>query len=334
LIRGLSTGTMIVMGLGHSAWQRLATVAVAGVLAAGCGDDTRITGGTIAHWNGVTWTLSAQTGGANNRYLSGVWGSRSDDVWAVGLGMIQHWDGAAWSTVVRREDETAFRSVWGSGASDVWVGGSELLHWDGVAWSSVGLPPGSEGLFNGFSLGPDNAWAVSRSPADGYRPATALYHWNGTTWSAVWRPDVESRSEPQVAGIWASSSDDVWVVGFEGDRESSLVLRWDGSTWAETLLGGDGLRDLWGSGRDDVWVVGGEDGVGMHWDGRSWSPQRSGYDVWGTDANNVWMVGESASSDYWNGTTWSSLKAPAPWVGSAVWASSPHDVWVVGGVAD
>lgn len=89
----------------------------------GCGDNAVVSGGTITHWNGSAWSLSWQSGGADSRYLSSVWGSGPHDIWAVGLGVVLHGDGSSWTTVLRRDDENALRTGWGSGPRDVWVGG-------------------------------------------------------------------------------------------------------------------------------------------------------------------------------------------------------------------
>jgi len=73
------------------------------------------------HWDGSAWT-SVPSGTTD--FLTGVWGSGANDVWAVGGGgTIVHWDGSAWTSAssCARNDLTG---VWGSGASAVWaVGG-------------------------------------------------------------------------------------------------------------------------------------------------------------------------------------------------------------------
>ena len=50
---------------------------------------------TIAHWDGTVWSpVAAPT----TAFLSGVWGSASDDVWAAGGGgTLLHWDGSVWT---------------------------------------------------------------------------------------------------------------------------------------------------------------------------------------------------------------------------------------------
>jgi hypothetical protein len=74
---------------------------------------------------GNSWTLVGQPLGG---FFSGVWGSGSNDVWAVGsrnlVSEALHWDGTAWSPVPTTEQyESFFAAVWGSGPSDVWAVG-------------------------------------------------------------------------------------------------------------------------------------------------------------------------------------------------------------------
>jgi hypothetical protein len=61
----------------------------------------------------------------------GVWGRKSNDVWAVGQnGTILHWDGTSWKSVV---SGTIYDldGIWGSATNDAWaVGtGETILHY-------------------------------------------------------------------------------------------------------------------------------------------------------------------------------------------------------------
>jgi hypothetical protein len=83
----------------------------------------------ILHWDGARWTRTTLPGIREG--LRAVWGSRADDVWAVGdHGLVLHFDGVTWS----RLDAPAIKRLDGvAGADDrVWVTGAEgtLLRWD------------------------------------------------------------------------------------------------------------------------------------------------------------------------------------------------------------
>lgn len=74
--------------------------------------------------------------------LHAIWGSSSDDVWAVGdRGTVRRWTNATpkrWA-IVDVPTKQHLRAVWGTGPSDVWVVGDEgtILHYDGTKFDHV-----------------------------------------------------------------------------------------------------------------------------------------------------------------------------------------------------
>ena len=118
--------------------------------------------------------------------LTAVWGSGSNDVWAVGVPVtsvpfvIVHWDGAAWSgspsPLGGFSGYRSNESVWGSGPNDVWVVGqhASVLHWDGSAWSKATgdfkiMNSDFPDLFGVWGSGPRDVWAVGD-----YNPGSIL----------------------------------------------------------------------------------------------------------------------------------------------------------------
>jgi len=84
-----------------------------------------------------TWTLMLDTG--TNEDLYAVWGTSTNDVFAVGLhGVILHWNGARWRRMYTGTAEN-LRAVSGTAHGDVYVSGTNLtqLHFDGTAWSRM-----------------------------------------------------------------------------------------------------------------------------------------------------------------------------------------------------
>ena len=79
----------------------------------------------VAHYDGVEWKTKEEFIGMPS--LSSVWGSSSDDVFAVGgNGTILHYDGNSWSQMESGTNRH-LTDVWGFGANDVYaVGGSDL----------------------------------------------------------------------------------------------------------------------------------------------------------------------------------------------------------------
>lgn len=95
-----------------------------------------------------------------------------------------------------------------------------------------------------------------------------------------------------LAGVYASSANDVWAAGgmtARSNGQAGLIEHWDGTRWAvavtsEASSGGAdfppsalALAAVAGSGADDVWAVGGSSAHSpgpavVHWDGTAWNP--------------------------------------------------------------
>jgi len=99
----------------------------------------------------------------NNLY--GIWGSASDNVFAVGAsGTILHYDGSAWSTMTRGTTNN-LHGIWGSSSSDVFaigVGGT-ILHYDGSAWSTMTSGTTTNHLRGIWGSSSENVFAVGDS---------------------------------------------------------------------------------------------------------------------------------------------------------------------------
>jgi len=74
--------------------------------------------------------------------LRGIWGTASDDVFAVGeAGTILRYDGKRWYAM-ESPTTLAIRTVWGTGPTDVYAAGEDglLLHFNGAAWTPLQSP--------------------------------------------------------------------------------------------------------------------------------------------------------------------------------------------------
>jgi len=139
----------------------------------------------IVHWDGTAWSpMSApmpplSPNGAAT-HLTGVWGSGSRDVFAVGTGgTILHWNGAQWSTIA--SNTTAdLNDVWGSGSDDVFIVGSAgtVLHFDGTSWSRLQLGT-TETLVAVHGSGRGDVFIAAKS---------ILFHARGPSWERVALP--------------------------------------------------------------------------------------------------------------------------------------------------
>jgi hypothetical protein len=212
----------------------------------------------ILHGDGIAFSpsWSADMNVAPPRFIVDVWGSRPDDIWAVGT-IILHWDGTGWSEL---PSPTSAQLVvmGGSGADDVWAFGpadssnrAPVIHWDGTAWSEApALPVINEGWpVAVWAADPNNAWVIFEIPSP---LLCQIFHWNGTDWLEDTTKGLsESFAGVYPAGLWGSGPNDVWAVG-------KSIWHWNGRAWSkDTSVAVDAaLHAVWGSGRGDLWAVG------------------------------------------------------------------------------
>lgn len=264
-----------------------ATTTVTTVWGSGANDVWSVAGASILHWDGATWTpADPGRGVVGFAYVGGIWGRRSDDVYAVGTGAY-HWDGTAW-TYLGSSSSSFFgsgvgtlRAIDGQG-DQIWIVGdsSQLVHFDGAAWSRV--PSGiSRTLSDVAVLGAADAWAVGAL-------GTSI-HWNGTAWA-----EVDTGSEEQLLSVSGTPSS-VWAVGTNG-----AILRWTGSTWTRSSSGVTAwLHGVWAASSSEAWAVG-DRGTLLHFDGCGWSSVASGTTsrlvaIWGSSPTDIWAVGDGGT---------------------------------------
>ena len=222
--------------------------------------------------DGHSWT-----GWGGPEEISGIWGTSSTDVWAVGLeslsggpspNVIMHYDGTSWArskewpqpSIIVKDWRYDF-TVHGTGPDNVWafkhaaegtgvlIGPPEMFRWDGTVWTSKGYLRydglGAGGANSGrlWVLSPEDVWVVY---------AGELYHYDGASFEHVDVPGTFS-------AVWASNAHDVWAVGTAG-----LIARYDGASWSVTTpLVSAHLFAIHGKSADDVWIVGAR-GVALH----------------------------------------------------------------------
>ena len=326
--------------------------------------------GTIRHWDGLAWREVDSRTVAN---LGAVRGIAANDVWAVGAwGTALHWDGVRWQKVATGTRAALF-DVLALTRDDVWAVGSEgtTLHWDGKGWNSV--PSGVVGNLSRLAAtGPDDVWAAGSkvvhwdgerwSLSDAGNTHTPLYGItilaNHEVWVAGYDGfvrrlvkgrwlDVElplSESERKdfwINAIWASGSDDIWLMS---KREP--LLHWDGHSWTRSGPANSyEYYGLAGTGPNDLWAVSATDLI-SHYDGRTWtSPADVAMvteyqSVWAASREDVWAVGYRGNDlqptrlygtiDRFDGQAWRRLDVGARPGLFAVWGSRDDDVWVAG----
>lgn len=130
--------------------------------------------------------------------------------------------------------------------------------------------------------------------------------------------------------LFASSSDDIWVIAGEGDR----FHHWDGARWSLVPSPVGGLGELWGDSSSNITAVG-RQGAIVHFDGASWEVQptpRSTGDlgaVWGLGSGDVYAAGNAGALLHFDGGAWSAIDSETTEDLFGVWAHASGEIWIV-----
>jgi hypothetical protein len=153
------------------------------------------------HWNGASWS---PVGGLGAGCLD-VWGSASNDVWAVGNeGDVGHWKDSTWTTELLPTIGVSQRleAIHGSAANNVWIAGTGAMwHYDGTGWKPTS-GEASNSMVGVHVASMTEAWAVDF--------LGHIARWDGTVWKRE-----ESGTDNALHTIWATDTD-VWAVGLYG----------------------------------------------------------------------------------------------------------------------
>jgi hypothetical protein len=286
----------------------------------------------IYRYDGTTWTESVMklaTGAnvPNHGYISDLWGSSPDNVYAVTIGdgynsdwgyyyrgKILHYNGTSWEVLSDVPDYGggSFTSIWGSGPSNIYATGMDhgvipyVGHFNGSTWSGDDLT---------FALNYEDYANDIHGNASGdiyiageFGIPKLFDTDNGPEWLR-WQ-DVLSGFSSQWQGIWVAPDGHVFAVNF-----STSVAHFNGSSWEQMDVSQFNtgsyyiLKKVWGRSSSDVYVVGKDnhlndgtwiwDPVVLHFDGTSWSklqlpegiPSFGPRGVWGSQTGDMFVAG-------------------------------------------
>ncbi len=279
--------------------------------------------------DGTSWSLAK----TNLKPLYSLWGSQSNDVWALGSNEAFHYDGTQWKPVSldpplhqNGQRDQIFESIWGSAPNDLWVasrsfyttGKSWFGHYDGTMWTWTPYPNWSSQM--AVDKNPtrtpkamwgtgENVWTVGE-----YQTIVAYKnkHWavdpmssRGVLWfdrlKALSTEDLRSKLlETDLKSVWVRNESDIWVGGY-----SSVVLHYDGKYWKQVTLPilRDGsfetISSILGFAENDVWMVGADGGEVLHYDG---SEVKSVYPPAGTRTTpKLSKIWGTSSTNLWIG---------------------------------
>jgi len=208
-------------------------------------------------------------------------------------------------------------AVWGSGTDDVFAVGEDcvILHFDGWGWSPM-EGPDCGSLRDVSGTGPQHVIAVGEAPE--IDPNTGVViQFDGTVWSEMEvGPFVEDSyyNTPQY-GVWSSAADDVYVVG---GYENGTVLHFDGSEWSVAFVhdgwdSSNACRSIWGTANGEV-LVGGDEPVclALRYDGETWEPLDVSVSAFDVGIHDV--AGASESSAFSVGWVLPTIHKGSDWV--------------------
>jgi len=188
--------------------------------------------------------------------LQRIWGSSSQDVWAIGPGgdkdkTIFHFDGVRWSCdgISRPLAPT---SLYGFSPNDVWIGGrgGEIWHFDGLNWSkffTMNIPSynfyGFESIWGDY---PDNVYAVGYAE-DGVKYKGILAKYDGFAWKNLEIQEVQNSFIKIRRGIKSSNNYFIFAFRFEQFAEdTSYIYEFDGINLIKIYQGITSTKELAG----------------------------------------------------------------------------------------
>jgi hypothetical protein len=293
-------------------------------------------------YDGGTLVPIPNTGVPPSDGLLGVWGSATNDLWAVGKnGAILHGDGTGWMSVASPTTNT-LRAVSGSAADDVWVVGDAgtILHWNGVAWSAapsntsadllavwatVGyvVAVGAKGTVladkgSGFVAQTSGATATlsgvwGRSPTDVYAAdGKNLFFYDGAAWTQKTIP-----SGGCVSGVWGTAGG-VFADGYydDGTQAERVVPAYPPANHNGAVVCMQ-LDGVWAGSATDFWSLGGE----IHL-----LPNDTTKSIYRFNGECI----ETVASDLYRSFYLHASAGPALVTMRAIFGIGEHDLWAVG----
>jgi hypothetical protein len=207
-----------------------------------------VSGASLLHWDGASWSAVDFGGAIDPTDLQAIWGTSDNDLWLGDTlnGQVFRWNGTTWSSSITQVVQVT--DLWGSSDSDVFAAGIfGMSHWNGGAWSDIGNSTANADQAAGlWGFGAHDVWAVG--------DFATLAHWDGAAWTDTF-PASNNQFQDSHASVWGAASDDVWAVGTAG-----AISHWNGTAWTQVQYGTfpyfPFMNKVHGSSATDVWAVG------------------------------------------------------------------------------
>ncbi|MBX3209224.1 MAG: hypothetical protein KF764_29600 [Labilithrix sp.] len=275
-----------------------------------------------------------------DQVLAGVWGDGTGVAWAVtAKGDVLRWDGNAWK--VHASKLGPLRAIWGSGPTDVWIGGdSGLYHGTGATSAALEFAesalPESATVASIWGASATDVWAVGWLEDEIGERQGRVFHL-GAGAGAEWTLDPLSAEGAEYSHVAGSAGAGVWISGARPRPDepwlNEILLfhkRGAGKFALETLpddpvpyepMGQIGsVRAMAVTADSRIWIYGdnviegpgiwrgtsADGGMTFTWthapDGDPLAPRITA--VFGTLADDAWAVGELGRVRRWDGAEW------------------------------
>jgi hypothetical protein len=288
-----------------------------------------------------TWHKRLGTSKPVNLYA--VWGSSSDDVYAVGgesrneladgLSVVFHYDGTTWEEHPEQLGISLY-DVWGTAEDNVYaVGGYEgqkILHFDGDSWKTSLELEDDRYFYRIWGADKNHIYALTYHQ---------VWFFNGTSWSQV--ESFPPNSDVGFFGsIWGYSESEIFLAASTSWKDTPVdnnyILSFDGQAWSEM----DGNLDefhpnwggFWGDSTGRVYHVGFlyihvlENGF---WEQLLYMEQ--GFtSIWGSAEDDIYVTGDQSLIMRYDGDEWSAMPGVKDgWWIRDIWGERGGDLYAV-----
>lgn len=209
----------------------------------------------------LSWENSTPQGFA----IKGMWGSASDNIWAVTeAGTFMRYDGTSWNNDPDVSTSSEMTAISGSAANNIWAVGHNftVMRYDGSSWKSVLETDPIVNLY-GVWASLDSIWVVGSEDHGGL---IRQYKWSGMALSLMTKWTMTDG--PTFRGVWGSSSSDVWFVGDGG----KIIHYVEGERRQIASPTTSDLKGIWGLDKNRIWAVG-SGGTIIKYNGSGWMPE-------------------------------------------------------------
>lgn len=294
-----------------------------------------------------TWTVDTLSyPNEFQTYLSNVWGSSGNDVYAVGhctvvQGTMWYFNGYIWEPVVLAQVDGgnivghhSIQDVFGFGEDDVWAIGYKshsfdndeglVIHYDGREWNEVIKLP-TEQLSTIWGTSSNDLWVGGIFGG--------LHHYNGATWLQYTIPVSEAYDTTNYSMfdvITGNDSNNIYAK-YRISNQLTILLHYNGSEWTEMdRFSFYELRSIWVSPSGALYRTTAENRI-YKWADSDWDLiyENEYYfqDIYGTDDNNIFVYGYkhweySGAIFHFNGVDWYKYTEveDLPQFSGAIWA--------------